>query len=297
MADIETRDPRMGDVFEAGAPLEQVGTGYAFTEGPIWNPVTGVLIFSDMPGDHMRALGSDGVVSTFRQPSDMANGNAYDRQGRIVTCQHATSTVTRTEADGEIVTLASHWEGRELNSPNDVIVGPDGAIWFTDPSFGRMEYYGRPREQELDFQGVYRIDPSGALSLVADDFTQPNGLCFSLDRESMFVNDTGQGHIRRFQVRADGTLGGGEVWATPQGEGDGAPDGMKIDRLGRLFCTGPGGVHVIAEDATPLGVLRVPEVVANFTWGGADLRTLYMTASTSLYAIRTVTPGVDLFGG
>lgn len=297
MSIIEIRDPAMAAVVGADAELERVGTGFDFTEGPIWHPRAGSLIFSDMPGDHMRRLTAAGDIETFRKPSNMANGNAYDRAGRIVTCEHATSRVTRTEASGEIVVLASHWQGRSLNSPNDVVVGPDGAIWFTDPTFGRMEYYGVPREQELDFQGVYRIGPDGDLSLVADDFGQPNGLCFSLDKRSLFVNDTVRGHIRRFAVGADGGLEGGEVWASPSGDGDGAPDGMKIDADGRLFCTGPGGVHVFAPDASPLGVIRMPEGVANFTWGGPDLRTLYLTASTSLYAIRTETAGVDLFAG
>lgn len=294
---IETRAAGMADVFSADTTLTRVATGFAFTEGPIWNPKDASLIFSDMPGDHMRRLTAAGEIETFRKPSNMANGNAYDREGRIVTCEHATSRVTRTEADGAVVTLADAWRGKALNSPNDIVVGQDGAVWFTDPTFGRMEYYGVPRAQELDFQGVYRIAPSGELDLVADDFTQPNGLCFSLDGRALFVNDTGQGHIRRFDIGGDGRLSGGDVWATPAGDGDGAPDGMKVDQAGNLFCTGPGGVHVFAPDATALGVLRMPEGVANFTWGGADLKTLYLTASTSLYSAPTLIPGVDLFGG
>lgn len=295
MGCVDVRDPGMAGAVDPTAELEQVATGFAFTEGPIWHPGEGTLIFSDMPGDVMRRWSAAKGVEEFRRPSNKANGNAYDGQGRIVTCEHATSRVTRTGVDGRVETLAENWQGKALNSPNDIVVGPDGAIWFTDPTFGRMEYYGVPRDQELDFQGVYRIDPDGALSCVAADFGQPNGLCFSLDKRRLFVNDTAKAHIRVFDIGADGGLSGGDVWASPKGEGSGAPDGMKLDAAGRVYCTGPGGVHVFGADATPLGVIRTPENVANFTWGDADLRTLYLTASTSLYRIRTETPGVDLF--
>ncbi len=295
MNDIETRAPAMNAVAAPDARLEKVAGGFAFTEGPIWHPEERALIFSDMPGDHMRRWTTAGGVETFRQPSNMANGNAFDRDGRILTCEHATSRVVRLEKDGALTVLASHWDGKELNSPNDIICGPDGAIWFTDPTFGRMEYYGLPRDQALDFQGVYRIGPDGTLALAAADFGQPNGLCLSDDGRTLFVNDTQHAHIRRFDVGADGALSGGAVWAAPEGEGPGAPDGMKLDAGGRLFCTGPGGVHVFAPDGAALGVIRAPEVVANFTWGDDDLKTLYLTASTSLYRIRLEAPGRDLF--
>jgi gluconolactonase len=170
-------------------------------------------------------------------------------------------------------------------------VAPDGAIYFTDPTYGRLDYYGVKRDPELAFRGVYRIAPSGALALLADDFAQPNGLCFSPDFARLFVNDTDRQHIRAFDVTADGTLAGGAVWAETTGEGAGAPDGMKIDAAGNLYCCGPGGIHVFAADATCLGVIRVPEYAANFAWGEADLRSLFVTASTSLYRVRTVVPG------
>lgn len=295
MSDVEVLDARMTEAVAGDAKLEKVASDFLFTEGPIWHPLEKHLTFSDMPGDHMRRWSRAGGVETFRKPSNKANGNAYDGDGRMVTCEHATSRVTRTEASGEIVVLATEWQGVELNSPNDIVVGGDGAIWFTDPTYGRMEYFGEPRPQALDFQGVYRIAPDGTLSLVADDFAQPNGLCFSLDQKTLFVNDTDRGHIRRFDVLADGGLSGGEEWAAPSGDRPGAPDGMKINAAGDVFCTGPGGVHVFAPDATPLGVIVVPEGVANFTWGDEDLKTLFITASTSLYAIRTRTPGVELF--
>ena len=171
----------MGD----GVELERVGTGFLFTEGPMWNRVEKHLIFSDMPGNIMRKWTPDGRIETFRQPSNMANGNYYDHQGRLITCEHATSRVTRTEPDGSISVLATHYDGKELNSPNDVVVKSDGSIYFTDPFFGRLKYYGVPRDRELDFCGVFRLDPAGGgLTLLASDFELPNGLCFSPDESS-----------------------------------------------------------------------------------------------------------------
>jgi gluconolactonase len=245
-----------------------------------------------MPGNRMRRWDAATGITTFRHPSNMANGNAYDRQGRMVTCEHATSRVTRTEHGGRIEVLASHYEGKALNSPNDVIVASAGAIYFTDPTFGRMEYYGVPREPELAFRGVYRIDPGdNRLTLLADDFEQPNGLCLSLDERRLFVNDTVRGHIRVFDVAGDGAIANGRVWAETTGEGAGAPDGMKLDSEENVYCTGPGGIHVFDRDARCLGVIRTPEGTANFTFGGDDRRSLFITASTSLYRIEVNVPG------
>jgi gluconolactonase len=293
---VEVRDPRMLAVLDPGAETERLATGFDFTEGPIWHPQEQHLIFSDMPGDHMRRWHAGEGVTTFRKPSNMANGNAYDRAGRIVTCEHATSRLTRTGPDGRIEVLATHWQGRQLNSPNDVIVKRDGWIYFSDPTFGRMDYYGVPREPELAFRAVYRVEPeTGTLELLADDFGQPNGLCFDLEEDRLFVNDTERGHIRVFEVQADGRLGSSRVWAEPVGDGPGAPDGMKIDAAGHLFCTGPGGIHLFAPDAGCLGVIRMPEVAANFTWGDADLCSLLVCASTSLYRVRLALPGRPAF--
>ncbi len=293
---VEIRRDGFRDVVGDDVEIEQIGGGFAFTEGPIWHPRERHLIFSDMPGDHMRRWRADGGIETFRRPSNKANGNAYDRQGRIVTCEHATSRVTRTGPDGAIEVLASHWDGKALNSPNDIVVKSDGGIYFTDPTYGRLEYYGVPREVELPFRGVYRIEPGdNRLTLLADDFGQPNGLCFSRDETRLFVNDTEHAHIRVFDVGADGTLSNGRVWAAPAGAGDGAPDGMKIDSAENLFCTGPGGIHVFDPDGGCLGVIRFPEVVANFTWGDDDLCGLFVTASTSLYRVRVKVPGLVLF--
>ena len=289
---VEIRDERFKQVVGEGIELEQVATDFIFTEGAMWNGATRELVFSDIPGDIMRKWSAEGGISVLRQPSSKTNGNYYDLEGRLISCEHATSRVVREGADGTLSVLATHYEGKELNSPNDVIVKSDGAIYFTDPTYGRMDVFGLLREQDLDFQGVYRIDPnSGDLSLLANDFQQPNGLTFSLDEQQLFVNDTDAGHIRVFDVAEDGSISGGEVWAVPKGAGDGGCDGMKIDSEGNLYCTGPGGLHVYASDATCLGVIQVPEVAANFTWGDDDLQTVYITASTSLYRTRVNIPG------
>jgi gluconolactonase len=276
--------------------VEPVATGFDFTEGPIWHPRERHLTFSDMPGNEMRRwTPADGVVS-FRKPSNMANGNTYDRRGRMLTCEHATSRVTRTEANGAITVLATHYQGKELNSPNDIVVKSDGWIYFTDPTYGRMPYYGVERPTELGFQGVYRMAEDGTgLTLLVDDFAQPNGLCFSRDERRLFVNDTERAHVRVFDVRSEGLLTAGSIWAEVTGTGPGAPDGMKIDRAGNLYCCGPGGLHVFSPEAQSLGVIQVPEVVANFTWGEDDFRTIFLTASSTLYRVRTNTPGVPLF--
>lgn len=204
---VEIRDTRFESVVGKTVQFETLGTGFLFTEGPLWHAQGKYLLFSDMPGDHLRRWSAKDGVTTFRKPSNKSNGLTWDRRGRLLACEHGTSRVTRTEADGSITTLASHYEGKELNSPNDIICKSDGAVYFSDPTYGRMEYYGVPRPCQLAFRGVYRLDPERkTLTLLADDFGQPNGLCFSLDETRLFINDTDRQHIRVFGVRADGTL-------------------------------------------------------------------------------------------
>lgn len=290
---IERRDGRLDRLVAPGAALRRLATGFVFLEGPVWQAAGAALIFSDIIGDTLYRWTATAGVERFRRPSNMANGNALDGRGRLLTCEHATSRVTRTAADGAVEVLASHYAGRELNSPNDIVVASDGAIYFTDPTSGRTARYGVERPQQLAFQGVYRIDPAGGgLTLLVDDFDKPNGLCLSADEALLFVNDTNRAHIRVFEVGPGGALGGGRVWAALSGGGEGVADGMKLDRDGNLYCCGPGGIHVFAPDAACLGVLGLPEKVANFTWGGAERRTLFITASTSLYALETLVPGM-----
>lgn len=287
-------DPAFDAVVDAHAPLERVLTGFAFTEGPVWRAREGDLIFSDIRGDSMYCATPDGHVSVFRRPSRNANGSTLDRQGRLITCAHATSRVVRAEPDGSLTVLASHWRGSELNSPNDVVVGLDGAVWFTDPTYGRMAEYGVARPEAQPCRGVYRIAPDGVLSLAADGFDQPNGLCLTSDGRALFISDTRRQHVRRFAVADDGALSGGEVFAETTGDEPGSPDGLKLDAAGNLWSCGPGGLHVFAPDARPLGIVRVPEEATNFTWTGPGLRKLVVTAQGSIYRLGVRTPGLPL---
>jgi gluconolactonase len=295
---LEVRDPRFTTVVGSDPAVEQIATGCLFTEGPLWHPGGRYLLWSDMPDDHLRRWSAADGVTTFRKPCNKSNGLAWDRQGRLLVCEHASSQVTRTEPDGRIVPIATHFQGKQLNSPNDIVCAGDGGVYFTDPPYGRAEYYGVPRPQELAFQGVYRVgDGPTTPVLLVDDFDRPNGLCFSLDGRRLFVNDTARQHIRVFDLKAGGGLAGGRVWAETRGEGPGAPDGMKLDSQGNIYCCGPGGIHVFAPDATALGVLRMPEYTANMAFGDDDLRSLYVTASTSVYRVRVRVPGSPALAG
>jgi gluconolactonase len=281
---------RTGRLLIDNAELRLIRSGFSFTEGPAWHYDGRYLIFSDIPGNQMWRWDERNGLASYRCPSSMANGNTFDGQGRLLSCEHATSRLTRAELDGTVTILADRYEGQELNSPNDVIVGPYGDVYFTDPTYGRKEFSGVPRPAVLGFQGLYRIG-RGGLELLRRDFAQPNGLCFSLDGTVLYVNDTDRMHIRAFAVTRNGELRGGEVWVETKGDEPGKPDGMKLDSLGNLWCSGPGGIHAFGPGGTLLGTLPVPEVVGNFAWGGDDWRTLFVCASTGLYQIRTAIPG------
>ncbi|MEM6383286.1 MAG: SMP-30/gluconolactonase/LRE family protein [Pseudomonadota bacterium] len=292
------QDPIDG-VLAAGAELKQLQTGFTFTEGPIWHPEEHWLVFSDIAESIQYKWSEKQGLRTFRHPSNQANGNCFDREGRIISCEHASSHLVIHDHGGKRVTvLAADYEGKELNSPNDVICDSQGRIWFTDPSFGRIrEDLGLLRDQELPFQGVFRLDPDGTLALVCDDFQQPNGLCLSGDETRLFVNDSWGPTIRVFDVAADGSLTGGAVWATIGGEGEGVPDGMKTDLEDRIFCNGPGGVHVLSAEGALLGRIATPEKSTNFCFGGSQGRTLFITACTSVYAIETLTSAKPMIPG
>ncbi|MEM6634844.1 MAG: SMP-30/gluconolactonase/LRE family protein [Pseudomonadota bacterium] len=286
-------------VIAGGTMLERIAGGFTFTEGPIWHPEENWLIFSDIAESIQYKWFPDGRLEVFRRPSNQANGNAFDRDGQVISCEHATSHLVLHDHGGKRTRiLASHFEGKELNSPNDVICDKSGRIWFTDPSFGRTrEDLGVLRDQELGFQGVFRLDPDGTLTIVAGDLKQPNGLCLSADETVLFVNDSWGPTIHAFDVGTEGTLSEGRLWSVVEGEGPGVPDGMKLDLGGRLFCNGPGGVHVFAPDATHLGVIRTPEKSTNFCFGGPGRTRLFITASTSVYAIDTQTKGAPMIPG
>ena len=283
-----TNTDRFHDLVPKGANVERLGTGFTFTEGPIWNRAGKFLLFSDMPADTRRRWDAAGVREVMR-PSNKGNGMTYETSGDLLVCEHATSSLVRLKSDGTRQIIASHYQGKELNSPNDVIVASDKSIYFSDPTYGRMPVFGVERKQDLSFQGAYRVQPSGeGLQLLADDFVQPNGLCFSPDEKRLYINDTVRAHIRVFQRRADGTIDRGDVFLDKIGTGrleDGVPDGMKCDELGNVYVTGPGGIWVISPEAAVLGRIDVPENVGNLNWGGEDWKTLFICASTSLYKI------------
>ena len=288
----EVKDQRFTSVISPDSPTERLATGFGFTEGPVWDAPNDRLLFSDMKQDHMRSWSEREGIRTYRKPSNKANGNVFDRQRNLLSCEHSTSRIVRQVNEEEPEVLVTHFEGAELNSPNDIVVRSDGAIYFTDPTYGRIrEDLGLVRPLQLDFRGVYRLDlGQSAPRLLARDFQQPNGLCFSIDEQHLFVNDTAARHIRRFDVTPDG-LTGGEVWADVVGDRPGVPDGMKTDSAGNIYCSGPGGIHVFGPDAACLGVISTPESAANFTFGDDDLCSLFVTGSTSLYRLRTTTRG------
>lgn len=283
---------RAASLIAVGAKLTRLATGFRFTEGPVWDARNQRLIFSDIPANTLHAWSERDGVTVLRSPSNRANGNAIDATGRLITCEHDASRVVRTSQDGTSEVLAESWNGAPLNSPNDVAIHPSGAIYFTDPDYGRtVKPFGGVRPVTQDVRGVYRIGPDGSLLRVVEDMRQPNGLCFTADGSRLFINDTLRSHVRRFTVRADGRLEDGRVWAEIPSSMVAAPDGMKIDSIGNLFCTGAGGIHVFDPLGRSVGIIAIEETVGNFAFGGADRRTLFVCASRSLYALEVVIPG------
>jgi gluconolactonase len=280
------------ELIDTWAAVGQVGTGFTFTEGPIWHPVDHYLLFSDMPADVRRRWDQRGGVREVKRPSNKCNGMTYDQDLNLIVCEHATSSLIRERPGGGREVIASHFEGYELNSPNDVVVKSDGSIYFSDPWYGRMPVYGVERPRQLGFQGVYRVPPGGGDPVLEVDrhmFDQPNGLCFSPDEHHLYVNDTVQALIRVFDVSTYGSLLNGRVFASGivSEREPGLPDGMKCDSRGNVWVTAPGGVWVYAPSGELIGKVRVPEMVANLAWGGPDFQTLYMCATHSVYAVKT----------
>ena len=286
---FDVHDPALLRLVDPDAPVEQICTGFRFSEGPIWNPAEQCLYFSDMPSDIRRRWSArDGVVEV-RNPSHKCNGMTYDGAGNLYVCEHVTSALVRETPAGDRQVLATHWQGKALNSPNDVVVRSDGNVYFTDPTYGRMPVFGLERRQDLDVQGVYRFAPDGTLHREADDFDQPNGLCFSPGEALLYVNDTTRAHIRAFDVAPGGALSGSRVFAEHIGTGnydEGVVDGMKCDEHGNVYVTGPRGIWVISAAGAPLGVIRMPEIAGNLNWGGRAWNELYCTCSTSIYRVR-----------
>jgi gluconolactonase len=295
---VQVNSPAVLELVDEDAELERLGTGFTFTEGPLWNP-DGFLLFSDMPGDVRRRWDADSGVTEVANPSNKGNGMTFDLDGKLIVCEHVTSSVVRMDPDGTGANrevIASHYGDKELNAPNDVVVKSDGAIYFSDPTYGRMPGFGIEREQDLDFQGVYRIPPGGGdTQLLADDFGQPNGLCFSADESLLYVNDTEKAHIRVFDVQDDGTIANSRVLADGIGTasleiGD-LVDGMKLDERGNIWVTGPGGVCVFDPQGEHIGTVEVPEPVGNLNWGGPDWNWLFIPATSSVYRIECKVSG------
>lgn len=295
---FDVLDARFTSLFAQHIHVERLWTGARWCEGPAWFAAGRYLIWSDIPNNRMmRWDETDGSVSVFRAPSNNSNGNTVDRQGRLVTCEHLTRRVTRTEHDGSITVLADRFDGKRLNSPNDVVVHSDGSIWFTDPTYGILtDYEGNRSEPELSGCHVYRIDPlSGELTQMTDDFVKPNGLAFSQDEKQLYIADTGASHqpggpahIRRFDVNPDSSLSGGEVFAEC---GNGFFDGFRLDREGRIWTSAFDGVHCYHPDGTLIGKIRIPEIVANLTFGGAKRNRLFICGTTSLYSVYVFANG------
>jgi gluconolactonase len=292
---VDVRSEQLGRLVDENVEVERLGTGFTFTEGPIWNPDGEFLLFSDMPGDTRRRWDEKSGVQVVASPSNKGNGMTLDTSGRLVVCEHTTSSLVRMDPDGKGTgreVLASHFEGQELNSPNDVCIRSDGSIWFSDPWYGRMAVFGIERERELGWQGVFRLPPGGDPQLVVDrdEFEQPNGLCFSPDESLLYINDTPRALIRVYDVGSDGTLSNGRLFCDGIGSGvieEGIPDGMKCDEEGNIWVTGPGGVWVIGPDGEHLGTVNIPENTGNLAWGGPDWKWLFVPSSTSLYRVQT----------
>ena len=266
--------------------LVRIHTGCRWTEGPVYVPAGRYLLFSDIPNDRvLRFDETTGTVGVFASPAGYANGRTLDRQGRVVSCEQGHRRVTRTEHDGSTTVLADRWQGKRLNSPNDVVEQSDGSVWFTDPSYGiDSDYEGHSAPSEIGACHVYRVDPDGGdVSVVADDFVRPNGLAFTLDEQRLYVVDSRVKHIRVFDVGDDGALSGSSVFATCDA---GTFDGIRLDEHGRVWAAAHDGLHCFDPDGTLLGKLLVPEVVSNLAFGGPKRNDVFITATTSVYTLR-----------
>ena len=265
--------------------IERIAANHQFTEGPVWHP-DGYLLYSDIPADRICFWSSEGV-KTYRQPSGNSNGLALDRELRLIACEHGNRRVSRTERDFAVIPLADRYNGKRLNSPNDVVVRSDGLVYFTDPPYGCPE-----GQRELDFQGVFCTSPAGETRVVVSDMDKPNGLAFSPDESILYIDDSGRRHVRAFRVHPDGSLSEGRLFAEMHSAAPGSPDGMKIDFEGRVYVTGAEGVWVFAPAGQRLGILATPEKPSNCCWGDADYRTLFVTARSSVYRVRMNVAGV-----
>ncbi|WP_105425695.1 SMP-30/gluconolactonase/LRE family protein [Neorhizobium tomejilense] len=296
----EIHDEAFRQLIVGSAALEELYSDCRWAEGPVWFADLNCLIWSDIPNQRMMRWAPDGGVSVFRSPSNFVNGNTRDRQGRLVSCEHGGRRVTRTEIDGSITILADRYQGKRLNSPNDVVVRSDGSVWFTDPTYGiKSDYEGYRAEPEQDTRNVYRLDPvSGDLEAAVTDFGQPNGLAFSPDETKLYVADSASSHdikaprhIRVFDVVDGRRLSNDRIFCSLD---NGLPDGFRVDMKGNVWTSAGDGVHCFSPDGVLLGKILVPQTVANLTFGGPRRNRLFITATKSLYSVFVATNGAAL---
>jgi gluconolactonase len=283
---LQAESPQFWDLVDANAKPTVVATGFGFTEGPVWDEA-GFLYVSDETINKIFKLYPDGKKEELIALGD-PDGNTLDHQHRLIDCASVLRAIIEVTPDGKYKILADHYDGKKFNSPNDVIVGPDGALYFTDPTLDLVA----GEKQEIPYQGVYRLDSKGNVTLLTQELTQPNGLAFSPDGKRFYVDDTKQKNIRVYDVAADGTLTNGRIFGEePGARGEGVPDGMRVDKKGNLFVTGPKGIWVWDPKGNHLGTIVMPEQPANLNWGDKDYRTLYITATTSVYRLEMKTQG------
>jgi gluconolactonase len=283
--ELKADSPRFWELVDAKAALDKVAGGFGFTEGPVWDARTRVLYVSDEVQNKIYRVFADGRKETLVSMGN-PDGSTYDKDHRFITTASVLRSIVEVQPNGQLRTLADRYDGKKFNTPNDIVLGPDGALYFTDPTLD-LE---KGEKQENPFQGVYRLGNDGSVRLLIKDLGQPNGLAFSPDGKRFYVDDSQRHDIRVYDVTAKGEMVNGRLFGKEEGE-NGVPDGMKVDRQGNLFVTGPGGIWVWGPDGKRLGVIALPETAANLTWGDADYQTLYITATTSVYKLRTKTRG------
>ena len=297
MSFFEAHDPVFNTYVLGNAPLKQLATGFDWVEGPVWFGDANCLLFSDIPNNRIMRWSPETGISTYREPSNFSNGHTRDKQGRLISCEHGERRVTRTEHDGTLTIIADNFEGKRLNSPNDVVVKSDGSIWFTDPHYGiMMDYEGYRSEQELPCQ-VYRVDlEQTTIEAVVTDMNCPNGLAFSQDETKLYVADTGRiftedpQHIKIYDINAGQNTENGKIFHKVDA---GVADGFRLDTDGNIWTSAGDGVHCINPDGKLLGKIRVPETVSNVCFGGRRKHQLFITASTSLYRISLNRNGIQ----
>jgi len=293
-------DPKFSTLINVNAKVERLYTGMLWAEGPVYFAENECLLWSDIPNNRMLRWSEKEGVSDFRKPANFSNGNTRDRQGRLVTCEHGARRVTRTESDGKITILANLYQGKKLNSPNDVVVKSDNTVWFTDPPYGILtDYEGYKADMEQSGCHVYCLDSLGKLHIVADDFDKPNGIAFSPDEDLLYVSDTGYSHdpagphhIRVFNVAPDNSLSRGSVFAEIS---PGLADGFRLDSEGNIWTSAWDGVHCYSPSGELMGKILIPEKVANLCFGGPQRDRLFITATTSLYSVRVACQGLNYF--